>query len=88
MVVGLDDAVGGRALAGDVAGHLVNKLFRLRGGPLARDEKNAVWGRGAKAQSGHREGGLQIDNLSSFVLHFDGLVDNDFCVELGGDAVS
>jgi len=42
--------------------------------------ENAIWAQG--------ERGLQIDNLSSFVLHFDGLVDNDFCVELAGDAVS
>lgn len=86
MVVGLDDAVGSRALAGDVASFISRDSDCVAARGLGRRLKNAD--EGAKAQSGHRERGLQIDNLSSFVLHFDGLVDNDFCVELGGDAVS
>ena len=108
MVVGLDDAVGGAALAGDVAvqGILVSFLFLLDFSRLLARKRTAgvveccifslPWSMAgsrinadfSRFQKPHHitppplppkptgEKNIQIDNLSSFVLHFDGFVES------------
>jgi len=62
--------------------------LRWPGQRAQKSVKLEIFGQRKRSLGTGAGAGLQIDNLSSFVLHFDGLVDNDFCVELAGDAVS
>lgn len=84
VVLGLDDAVGGRALAGDVA-------IRRGGGSVHRTLVFA-FGRSlfsscsALACGRVHEGRLQVHDLATVVLHFDGWgVEN--LMEFGVDCV-
>ena len=115
MVVGLDDAVGGAALAGDVAGGVLVFflfffffffLFFMKFSRLLAWKRTAgvveccifslPWSMAgsrinadfSRFQKPHHitppplppkptgEKNIQIDNLSSFVLHFDGFVES------------
>lgn len=68
VVLGLDDAVGGRALAGDVA------IRKRRGGSAHGVHSSSPFPSqtiGFKPSSIHW-GCLQIDDLATVVFHFDG----------------